>query len=84
LNAEKFPAETNFFKYFLGSKTTIYLYLVSIKDFQATEEASALKREHPAAQNMKFLNFFHFCGSFLPSWIWIRIRIPNPDTDPLT
>jgi hypothetical protein len=25
---------------------------------------------------------FYFCGSFLPSWI--RIRIPNPDPDPLT
>jgi hypothetical protein len=31
---------------------------------------------------MTFLNFFYFCWSFLPSWI--RIRIPNPDTDPLT
>jgi hypothetical protein len=28
---------------------------------------------------MKFLNFFYFCGSFLPPWIRIRIRIPNPD-----
>jgi hypothetical protein len=42
---------------------------------QATEEAqpSALKREHPVLQNMKF--FPYFCGSFLPSWI------PNPDLD---
>jgi len=31
--------------------------LASIKDIQATGEASALKREHPAFQNMKFLNF---------------------------
>ena len=36
----------------------------------------AHKRGHPTLQNM---NFFYFCGSFLPSWI--RIRIPN--TDPL-
>ncbi len=28
---------------------------------------------------MKFLNFFYFCGSILPSWIWIWI--PNSDTD---
>ncbi len=27
---------------------------------------------------MKFLNFFYFCGSFLPSWIRFRIPIPNP------
>jgi hypothetical protein len=25
---------------------------------------------------MKFLNVFYFCGSFLPSWIRIRIRNP--------
>jgi hypothetical protein len=52
---------------------------------------SALKREHPALQNMKIMIFFYFCGSFLPSWIRIRIqqlklmRIhadPDPDTDP--
>jgi len=41
---------------------------------------SSLKGEHPAFQNMKFLNFFYFSGSFLPSWI--RIRIPNTDPDP--
>jgi hypothetical protein len=34
---------------------------------------------------MKFL-FSYFCGSFLPSWIRIWIRIPNmyPDPDPLS
>jgi hypothetical protein len=26
----------------------------------------ALKREHPTLKNMKFLNFFYFCGSLLP------------------
>jgi len=48
----------------------------SIKDVLATEP-SALKSELPALQNMKILNFFYFCGSFLLSWI-------RPDTDPLT
>ena len=28
------------------------------------------------------LYFFYFCGSFLPSWV--RIRIANPDPDPET
>jgi hypothetical protein len=42
------------------------------------KKPSDLKREYPTLQNMKFLNFFYFCGSFLPSWI--RIRIPNPDS----
>jgi hypothetical protein len=34
------------------------------------EKPSALKREHPALQNMKCFSCFLFlCGSFLPSWI---------------
>ncbi len=37
------------------------------------DKPSALKREHPTLQNMKFLNVFcYFCRSFLPSWIRIR------------
>ncbi len=34
----------------------------------------------------KFWIFFYFCGSFLPSWIRIRIRNLNadPDLDPAT
>ncbi len=45
---------------------------------------SALNGGHPTLQNMNFSKKFYFCGSFLPSWI--RIRIPNtdPDPDPLT
>jgi len=45
---------------------------------------SALKREHPARENMKILYFFYFCGSFLPSWIRVRIRTLNADPDPAT
>ncbi len=45
------------------------------------KKPSALKREHPALQNMKFPKLFvYFCGPFLPSWT----RIPNPDTDQRT
>ncbi len=33
------------------------------------EKPSALKREHPALQKMKFINFFYVCRSFFPSWI---------------
>jgi hypothetical protein len=40
------------------------------------KKPAAHKRGHPTLQNM---NFFYFCGSFLPSWI--RIRIPNTDPD---
>ncbi len=40
----------------------------------------AHKRGHPTLQNM---NFFYFCGSFLPSWIRIRISIQITDPDPM-
>jgi hypothetical protein len=49
------------------------------------EKPSALKREHLAIQNMKFLyffTFFFFCGSFLPSWIRIRIQQLKINADP--
>jgi hypothetical protein len=46
----------------------------------------ALKRENPALQSMKFLNFFLFLWVILPSWIRIRTPDPltwlNPDPDP--
>ncbi len=38
----------------------------------------------PVLKNMKILGFFYFCGSFLPSWIQIRIRNLNADPDPAT
>jgi hypothetical protein len=41
------------------------------------EKPSALKREHPV---LKILDYF--CGSFLSSWILIRIRNLNADPDP--
>jgi hypothetical protein len=46
------------------------------------EKPSALKAEHPGLKQMKFINFFYVCGSFLPSWIRIWIRIVNQDLDP--
>jgi hypothetical protein len=44
---------------FLGSKTTIYPSLGLHKRISKLQKKpSTLKREHPALQNMKFLNFF--------------------------
>jgi hypothetical protein len=42
---------------------------------KSTEKNIAFKREHTALQKMKFIDFFYFCGTFLPS----LIRIANPD-----
>jgi hypothetical protein len=53
-----------------------FTYPQASRTSKLQEKFSSLKREHLALQNM---NFFHFCGSFCPSWI--RIRIPNADPD---
>jgi hypothetical protein len=55
-------------------KIAIYSSQTSVKDVQATGKASALKREHPALQNMKFRNFFLF--------LWVIFAFLDPD--PLT
>ncbi len=60
------------------------------------KKPSALKRGHPAIQNIKFLKFFIFLWAFFLSWragsrslsgsgfrIWIQIPNLDPDTDPL-
>jgi hypothetical protein len=44
-----------------------------MKDIQATEKPSALKREHPALQNVK-LHFFIF------SWVIFALLNPDPAT----
>jgi len=47
----------------------------SIKDVQVTKKHSALKREHPALQNMKYLNFFStFVGHY-------ALLDPDPDSE---
>jgi hypothetical protein len=38
------------------------------------ENPSALKREHPALQKIKFINFF-LC-------LWVILALPNPDCNP--
>jgi hypothetical protein len=48
------------------------------------EKPSALKRKHPVLKNLKILDFFYFCGTFLPSWIRIRNLNADPDPDPAT
>ncbi len=65
-NLKKFTAD----KIFFGSKTTIY------RTSKVQKKPSARQREHPALQNMKFLNFFStFVGHFCPAGSEFRIRI---------
>jgi hypothetical protein len=42
------------------------------------EKNLALKREHPAPQKMKFINFI------LCLWVIFALLDPDPDTDPGT
>jgi len=68
-------------KKILDQKLQFTYPYASYKTSKLQKKPSALKREHPALQNVKFLNFFYFWGSFLPCWI--RFRIPNTGPDPL-
>ena len=64
---------------FLESKTTIYLSLGLHKEGLSYRRSLQLSTEN--IQHFKtwiFLIFFDFCGSFLPSWIRIQIRNPDP------
>jgi hypothetical protein len=67
---------------FFGSKTTIYLSL-GLREGRPSyrdKNPSALKREHPTLQNMKFLNFVgHFWPPGSGTGFQVRIR-----TGPLT
>jgi hypothetical protein len=69
---------------FFLSKTKIYLSLGLHKGCQSYKEAFCSQREHPALQNMKFLNFSTFVGNFCPPGSGseptdpIRIQIRNP------
>jgi hypothetical protein len=73
--------------YFFDRKLHLLIPRPPRKTSKLKEKLSALKRENPALQNMKFINFFIiFVGHFLP--IWIRFWIPNLDsasgsTDPI-
>jgi hypothetical protein len=58
----------------LQVKTKLIFFIII-----ATEAAFSPQKRTSSTSNMKFLNLLYFSGSFLPSWI--RIRIPYPDTD---
>jgi hypothetical protein len=47
------------------------------KKFKLQKKLSAVKIEHPALQNWKILNLF----STFVGHSWLRIRIPNTDSD---
>ncbi len=46
------------------------------------KKPGVLKSKRLALQNMKFIKFFYFCRSFLPSWIQIRIQPTKINADP--
>ncbi len=45
------------------------------------EKPAARKREHPALQNMKFLDFFLFLWVIFALLVLDPIRIPDPDPE---
>ncbi len=68
----KYTAE-KFFIYFFDKKIAIYLSpgLRKKRTSKPQEKPSALKREHPALQNMKFHHFYLF--------LWVIYALLDPD-----
>ncbi len=64
---------------FFEQKLKFTFSWASIQDVQATGEA---KENIQHFKRWNLLNVYYFSGSFLPTWI--RIRIANPDLDPGT
>jgi hypothetical protein len=63
-----------------ASKTPIYLSRLHKERRSYRRTLQPSKKNISALQNMKFLNFFYFCGLFLPSRIRILIRIHWPES----
>jgi hypothetical protein len=68
-----------------AEKKLLFAYpYASIKDVQVKKEAFSYQKRASSTSKYEISKFFYFCGSFLPFWIWIGIRIPNTDPDLLT
>jgi len=48
---------------------------ISTRTSKLQKMSSTLKREHPAPQNVKFLNCFYFCG------VIFALLDPDPDSE---
>ncbi len=60
---------------FFWSIIAIYLSLGLHKGHPSYRRSLQPSKENiQYLKTWKFLTFFYFCGSFLPSWIWIRIQ----------
>ncbi len=74
------------FFFLFWSKTAIYLSLGLHKVCPSYRRSLQLSKEAIQWSNTSKHEllpiFFYFCGSFLPSWV--RIRIPNTNPDPQT
>ncbi len=77
-NWKKIRAEKKI-NFFFFIKTAIYPSLGLHKVCPSYRRSLQLTKEaiHPTLQNMNFKKNFYFYGSFLPSWIRIRIRNPG-------
>ncbi len=60
--------------FFLKSKTTIYLSPGLHKGSPSYRRSFQPSKGTSSTSKQEIFNFFYFCGSFLPSWIQIRIR----------
>jgi hypothetical protein len=73
-NLKTFTAE-NFFKYFFDKKCHLPISRPPNRTSKLQKKPSALEREHPALQNMKFLKFVLFL------WVIFALLGPDPDSE---
>jgi hypothetical protein len=62
-------------------KIAVYLSLGLYEGRQSYREVFSPQQRTSSSSNMKFLHFFLFCGSYLLSWILLRMSITNTDVD---
>jgi hypothetical protein len=75
----------NFFLFILFFIKSCYLHILGPPwgMTKLWKRPSVLKRGHPTLQKHEQLQIIvYFCGSILPSWIRVRIRIPDTDPGP--
>jgi hypothetical protein len=71
---KKFTAEKKIFTNFLNQNYNLPIPRPPYRTSKLQKKPSAFKREHPALQNMKFLNFFLL--------LWVIFALLDLDPDP--
>ncbi len=62
------------FKKITAEKKKFFIKNCNLPIPRPPQSMSRLQKKPPAHKTLQNMNFFYFCGSFLPSWIRMRIQ----------